>query len=90
MSNPPAKALNASPDALDTSPEARAHQIEAWRKLGPAGRLEIALEMSETMMELALDGLQARHPDEPRSRLRSLLGARRPSPGRIHGRGSAP
>jgi len=37
--------------------------IEALRRLGPEGRLLKALELSETMKQLFIDGLKHRHPD---------------------------
>lgn len=69
-------------DALDTSPDVRARQIAAWRRLGPARRLQIALEMSEATMQLALDGLRARNPNETRDRVRALLATRHSVSGR--------
>jgi hypothetical protein len=47
----------------DTSPEAQAAQTEVYRKMTPAQRLEIALDMSLAAREFALAGLRLRHPD---------------------------
>src|SRR4029450_9803918 len=65
---------NSSPDAAsraptiasvrsaDTSPEAYELQIAAYRHRGPARRVELAVQMSEEVWELAADGIRARHP----------------------------
>ena len=47
---------------LDTDPRFAAAQRAAWERLGPEGRLKLALEMSEFVRKLALVGLRARHP----------------------------
>jgi len=47
----------------DTTPEAQAAQTEVHRKMTPAQRLEIALDMSLAAREFALAGLRLRHPD---------------------------
>ncbi len=63
----------------DTSREAREVQREAQRRLGPAGRVELAFEMSEQAREISIAGAMAREPglgpEEARARLlRRLLG----------------
>jgi hypothetical protein len=47
----------------DTSPEAAAIQQEIFRRMTAAGRLRLALEMSESMRNVALAGLRSRRPD---------------------------
>ncbi|MBV9339771.1 MAG: hypothetical protein JO159_02630 [Acidobacteria bacterium] len=47
----------------DTSPEAAAIQQEIFRRMTPASRLRLALEMSESMRNVALAGLRSRRPD---------------------------
>lgn len=47
----------------DTSPEAAAIQAEIFRRMTPAQRLKLALEMSESMRNVALAGLRSRRPD---------------------------
>jgi hypothetical protein len=64
----------------DTTAAAREVQCAALRALGPAGRVELALEMSEQARAIAIDGIVARHagvgPEQARARLlRRLLGA---------------
>lgn len=49
-------------DASDTSPEAAEVQRQIWARLGPSGRLELALAMSDDVRELSIDGVQARCP----------------------------
>jgi hypothetical protein len=47
----------------DTSPKAVAIQSELHAKLGPEGRLLLALRMSDLAREFARAGVRARHPD---------------------------
>ncbi len=47
----------------DTSAEAEAVQVAAWRALTPQARVELAARMSEAMMEVSRSGIRARHPD---------------------------
>jgi hypothetical protein len=47
----------------DTTPESYAAQLEAYRRLGPAGRVSIAARLSADTRELARGGIRARHPD---------------------------
>lgn len=68
---------------LDTTPEAWARQREAIRRLGPEGRVAAAIEMSEAVREIRIDGLLARHPgwsraDAVRYIVRELLRAEAP------------
>jgi hypothetical protein len=47
----------------DTSPAAAALHEESQRRLGPAGRLKIALELSDLTHALATAGIRRRNPD---------------------------
>ncbi|MEA2162807.1 MAG: hypothetical protein QOK37_934 [Thermoanaerobaculia bacterium] len=49
--------------ARDTTPEAAAVQREAYRRAGPAGRLRIAMELSDLVREFARAGVRMRHPE---------------------------
>jgi hypothetical protein len=49
--------------ALDTSAEAAAIQEAIHRRLGPAKRLKIALELSDLAKSFAIAGLRLRHPE---------------------------
>ena len=49
--------------ASDTSPEAAAIQAEIFRRMTPAERVKMALEMSDSMRNVALAGLRSRHPE---------------------------
>ena len=49
--------------ALDTMAEADEVQASIQRRLGPEGRLKIAMQMSEMARRLARAGLRARHPE---------------------------
>ena len=46
-------------EPLDTSPSAQTIQGEAHIRLGPEGRLRIALELSEAVRDLRLAGLRS-------------------------------
>ena len=47
----------------DTSPEAHAIQMEIYRRMTPQQRLKMALEMSDSIRNLALAGLRSRRPE---------------------------
>jgi hypothetical protein len=66
--------------ARDTAAAAREVQLAALRALGPARRVELALEMSDQARAVSLAGLLAREPElspeQARARLlRRILGA---------------
>lgn len=47
----------------DTSPKAAAVQQAIFRRMTPEQRLWLALEMSESMRDIALAGLRSRRPE---------------------------
>jgi hypothetical protein len=49
--------------SLDTSPEVYQLQMELYRGMTPARRVELAVEMSEEIWEIAAEGVRARHPE---------------------------
>ena len=49
--------------ALDTSAAAARIQDEAHARLGPTGRLRLAMEMSELTREFAKAGVRSAHPE---------------------------
>lgn len=49
--------------ALDTTPDAAAVQEAAYRQMGAAGRLKIALDLSNFVHALAEIGIRKRHPE---------------------------
>jgi len=53
----------------DTSPEAAAIQRDVFRRMTTEQRLRLALEMSESMRDVALAGLRSRRPDLPADQL---------------------
>jgi hypothetical protein len=61
----------------DTTAAAQAAQLEAYRRLGPAGRARLAAKMSEDARSLTRSGIHARHPsysnEEVELALRRLL-----------------
>lgn len=52
--------------SADTSLESHRRQIELYRAMEPARRVEIAVQMSDEVWELAADGVRFRHPDYDR------------------------
>lgn len=49
--------------SLDTSPEAHGVQIEAYRRMGAAGRVAVIFRLNELMRETAKAGIRSRHPE---------------------------
>lgn len=49
--------------AHDTTPAAALLQEQAYRTLGMAGRLKIALELSDLTHAFAVAGIRRRHPE---------------------------
>lgn len=47
---------------LDTTPEAYAVQVEAYRRMGGRGRSEIMFRLIDLAREEALAGIRSRHP----------------------------
>src|SRR5205814_1163348 len=47
----------------DTTPEAWRVQLEIYRRMSPSKRLELALRMSDSVREIAVAGMRARHPE---------------------------
>ena len=47
----------------DTSPEAAAIQQEIFRRMTPEQRIKLALDMSESIRNVARAGLRYRHPE---------------------------
>jgi hypothetical protein len=54
---------------LDTASEALEMQRRAWARLGPEGRLNAALELSEAVRAIRLAGLRSRMPEASESDL---------------------
>lgn len=48
--------------SADTAVEIEARQIEAWRRMSPAERLEVSGEMTRAANELTLADIRHRHP----------------------------
>ena len=46
----------------DTTPEAAWVQLEIYRRLSPARRLELAFGMSNSLREIVAAGVRSRHP----------------------------
>ncbi|OHB63009.1 MAG: hypothetical protein A2Y77_10670 [Planctomycetes bacterium RBG_13_62_9] len=47
----------------DTTPEALAVELRILRRIGPAGRLAMAFELSDNLRALVEAGVRHRHPD---------------------------
>jgi hypothetical protein len=48
--------------SLDTSPEVEARQIEGWRRMTPAAKIALVLQMSAAVRSMALAGVRLRYP----------------------------
>ena len=48
--------------SADTTSESHRRQVEAYRRMGPGRRVELAAEMSDEVWELAAAGVRARNP----------------------------
>ncbi len=48
---------------LDTSPEVERIQNEIFRKMAPARRLQLAIELTQTSRKLLAAGVRRRHPE---------------------------
>jgi len=59
----------------DTHPMLEPILIEGYRKMLPSQRFHLALEMSETVRDLAKAGILKRHPGISDEELRKRLGA---------------
>ena len=57
----------------DTSEKAAAIQDRLQDALGPSGRFELAMQLSELAREFALAGVRDRHPDWSDAQLRREL-----------------
>jgi hypothetical protein len=47
----------------DTTPQAAAVQLQLYRAVGPTRRVQIAVELSDVVRQLSLDGIRRRHPE---------------------------
>ncbi|MCH8922311.1 MAG: hypothetical protein IIA67_04060 [Planctomycetes bacterium] len=47
----------------DTTAEAHAVQVAAWRKMTPQQRVALACELSDNVRQIAAEGVRRRHPD---------------------------
>lgn len=54
----------------DTTPDAEAVQLAAYRRLSPEQKLTLAMRASEAARDLALAGIRREHPDWPESELK--------------------
>jgi hypothetical protein len=57
--------MDGFPLASDTDPAIEQRQIEAWRRMTPADKLELVMRMSAAVRALALAGVRARYPAAP-------------------------
>jgi len=47
----------------DTTARAAAIQLELYRRAGPSGRVQIAIDLSEAVRETTMAGIRRRHPE---------------------------
>ncbi len=53
----------------DTSPDAAARHIAVLKKIGPAGRARMAVELSDNLRDIAMSGIRHRHPEYSRQQV---------------------
>jgi hypothetical protein len=58
---------------LDTTPEAYAAQIEAYRRMGGKERTAVMFRLNELARATAVAGIRARHPDYGEEQVRLAL-----------------
>lgn len=63
------------PEKTDTHPDADSFLIEGYRRMTPTLKFQLALEMSQSVMELSQIGIIKRHPGIGPLELRKRLGA---------------
>jgi hypothetical protein len=54
---------------LDTSPEAQAVQLEAYRRMGPEGRAAVVFRLNDLARKLCEAGIRSRHPEYDEERV---------------------
>lgn len=59
--------------AADTSPEADAVQLEAYRRMGGTGRVQVMFRLSVMAREAAAAGIRARHPEYDDAQVKRAL-----------------
>lgn len=57
----------------DTSPSVAALQREAQQRLAPDARVRLAVQMSEDVRTILVEGLRARNPTASEAKLRQLM-----------------
>lgn len=58
---------------MDSSRDAERQLVEQWRSMTAERKLSAALEMSQTVRDLAIAGVRARHPEAAPNELRLRL-----------------
>ena len=61
------------PIAADTSPDADAVQVEAYRRMGGTRRLQVMFHLNEMARRTAEAGIRHRHPDYDEGRVTLAL-----------------
>ena len=59
--------------SADTSAEAHAAQLKAWRRMTPEERIAIAAEMSDALRRLVEAGVRSRHPDHAEPQVQAAV-----------------
>jgi hypothetical protein len=54
----------------DTTPEAWAVQIDIYRRMPPSRRLELALQLSDSLRSVVASGVRRRHPEYSEEQVR--------------------
>jgi len=59
--------------AADTAEDAHRVQLAIWRRMGNAATADLAVQMSDEVRGVAMDGIRARHPDYDEDEVRHAL-----------------
>lgn len=59
--------------SMDTTPEAHAAQIDAYRRMSGKERSAVTFRLNQLARETAVEGIRARHPDYGEEQLRLAL-----------------
>lgn len=65
--------MQPTPYTTDTSPEARAVQLDCMRKMSPQERIRKTCAMSSRVRKMAFDAIRRRHPELDESEVQLLF-----------------
>jgi hypothetical protein len=63
-------AMNLEAIPADTTPAAWGVQLDIYRRMAPSRRLELALQMSDSLRRVVASGVRSRHPEYSEEQVR--------------------